>query len=111
MDDIKKQKLKRVSSVIEKVTGDFQEGLNRRELDMLYERKQVLKLKINTTDNEITKDNARLQLNEVEKSIDMLTGKVDVYRDIDLEVDEEAAKQYIKDNPDIFIGEDFNYEE
>lgn len=112
MDDLSKKRAEKVSKIIEKVTGDFNEGLNRLDLDRLYERQAVLKRKINSNTDEITKSNARLQLQEVEQSIDILTGKVDIYRDIDLDVDEKAAKEYIEDNPDIFLDGlgDFEYE-
>lgn len=111
MDDLKKQKLKKVKKTVDKVCGDFSEGLNRLELDRLYERKEIIKLKINTTDNEITKQNARLQLNEIEKSIDILTGQIDIYRDIDLEIDEQEARAFIEANPDVFLDTEFDYGE
>jgi len=112
MDNLKKQREKRVKKIVEKSIEDFQEGINRLELDRLYERKQLLKLKINSDTSETNKAIARLQLSDVEKSIDLITKKIDIYRDIDLDCDEDAAKKYIKDNPDIFIDVlDFEFEE
>jgi len=112
MDDLKKQRTKRVNKILEKVSEDFSEALNRHDLDRLYERKEVLKRKINSDTTEMNKAIARQQLKDVEQSIDLLSEKVDIYRDIDIDVDEEAAKKYIEDNPDIFpdgLG-DFDYE-
>ena len=112
MDDLSKKKIEKISQIIDKVTGDFTEGLNRLDLDRLYERQGVLKRKINSNTDKITKSNARLQLQQVEQSIDILTGKIDIYKDINLDVDEESAKKYIEDNPNIFpeVVEDFDYE-
>lgn len=111
MDDLKKQRIKRIDKIVDKIVDDFQEGFNRLEIDRLYERQQILKLKINSNTSPVTKANARLQLADVERSIDELTGKIDIYRDIDIDCDEEAAKKYIEENPDIFIdGDSFDYD-
>lgn len=112
MDDLSNKRKEKLEGILSKVSSDYSEGLNRLELDRLYERKELIKKKINASKNPLLQTNDRLQLKQIEESIDTITGQIDIYRELDLDVDEEAAKKYIKDNPDIFIDGigDFDYD-
>lgn len=113
MDDIKKQRAKRVTKVIDKVASDFSQGMNRLQLDKLYKRKEKLQKDIaDDGRSPLNRTISKQQLVDVEDGIESLLKKVDINMEIDIEVDEEAAIKFLEDNPDVFqIEEDFCYED
>ena len=103
MDDLKKQKIKRINKVVDKVINSADQILNRQNLEKLYNLKFQLLLKINdTTRSDINRLISKQQLKDVTKDIENLEQKLQSDTPIDLSIDEVAAKEYIINNENIF---------
>lgn len=99
MDDLKKQKIKNIDKVVSKVTDGYQNEMLKKNYYDLKERQGKLLDKVaDSSYDVITRESARLQLAEIGKSLHELEQKIDWHLDYDTDCDEDAAKQFMKDN-------------
>lgn len=118
MDELKKKRikkeqdgLKKAVEIIDSVSDNFDKALKQKNLDGLYQRKFALENTIKDNEkNDVTRANARLQLKEIESSIELLEQEVNLVDEYDIEVDEAAARQFIADNPDVFVDSDLDFD-
>lgn len=97
MDDIEKQKRKRVADITTRAVDGYSNELNKLNLKKLEERKEKLQdTKDNLEANTITRGNASLQLKLVQDSIDDLLDKIDWDLNYDTSVDDSAARIFLK---------------
>jgi len=97
MDDLKKQRIKRIDNDCATIVDGFINELNKLNHLKLTKRKNLLQDKIVDPDlDEITTSNARLQLQEIEASLTALDKEIDWNLIYDTDVDEEAARRLIK---------------
>lgn len=111
MDDLKKQRKKRIDAITDKVVNNVNTHLDRIHLSKLQERKQELLNKIHDeTRSELNRTISLSQLVDIELSIAELSAKIDLTTDIDTTVNDELAKEFIKNNPDWILDEEFDYD-
>lgn len=99
MNDIKKQRIKRVDDIATKVTDGYQNEMLKKNYNDLRERQQILLDKVaDNSYDEVTRGSARLQLKEIGKSLQDLQEKIDWSLEYDVDCDDKAARQFIEDN-------------
>lgn len=99
MDDLKKQRIKRVDNIVEKVTDGYQNEMLKKNWYDLKERQEKLLDKVaDESYDEVSRESARLQLAEVGKSLHELETKIDWNLEYDVECDDKAARQFIEDH-------------
>lgn len=103
MDDIKKQKLKNIDKIVCPVIENFNESLNRRMLDKLYEKKTYLEERMNNLSrSELNRSISLQQLEDTIKDIKNIQDKIDINKDANIDIDDNAAIDFINNNPDIY---------
>lgn len=99
IDDLEKQRLKRVDNITKTVVDGYSNELMKLNLLKLEERRDKLITTIEDPEkNSHTRSTARLQLKLVNESIQELWENIDWDLEYDTDVDEDAARKFIKEN-------------
>lgn len=113
MDDLKKKRIEKTEQIIDNVVDNMSSAIQQLDLMHLYERKiQIEKRLADPGDmNMITQRNLKLQLEEIEKSIKLIEDRgISLQDEYDIDVDEEAAKEFLEEHG-IEVDFEFDYGE
>lgn len=96
---------KKVEDILNKVTENYNKALMQEDLRKLLERKSLLEEKMSDSSIQGTaRANNRIQLRDVNKTIDILSQEVNLSDKYDTEVDEVYARSFLEDMGDDFDG-------
>lgn len=104
MDDLKRHKINKMIKILDKIELGFNNEIRKIELENLLDRKNKLENVISSdTKNNTTIKNAKLQLKDVELSIEELYRNINYDLNFDTNVDEHSAVEFINNNSEVFI--------
>ena len=97
MDDLSKKRNEKTQAIIDGVTDTFSKAMKQKNLSDLYKRKIELEGTIGDKEkNAVTRANAKLQLKDINESIQLLEQEVSLTDEYDIDVDEEAAIEFLE---------------